>query len=232
MNLKRCLDCLRERELEVFPPSKKNRDGRTSYCRDCMSVRHRESRDRRRGGPPSRVVDTRPVEARSAKWCPSCRQDKPLTDFGRNRANSDGLTAYCRPCANAKTLAQRRRQYDGGSREYHLLRRYGITVAQYDQLVADQGGVCALCRQRAPQHVDHDHLSGRVRGVLCSCCNQGLGNFRDDAATLRAAADYVERLSVQRVKEAPGVYRLVPPREPHAAPVADLAPLLVGRRHR
>jgi hypothetical protein len=231
MSLKRCLDCSEEKPLEDFPPSKKNRDGRVSYCRECMAVRHRESRDRRRGGPSSRVVDTRPLASRTSKWCSDCQQDKPLAEFGSNRASSDGRTSYCKPCHNERTKAGKERLY-GGAREYHLRHRYGITGAQYDQLVADQGGVCALCRQREPQHVDHDHLTGRVRGVLCSCCNQGLGNFRDDAATLRLAAEYVERLSVQKVREAPGVYRLVPPQEPHTPSAADLAPLLAGRRDR
>lgn len=67
-----------------------------------------------------------------------------------------------------------------------------MTAAEVDQMVLDQGGFCLLCRERAPEHVDHDHVTGRVRGVLCSCCNQGLGNIRDNADTLRAAFDYLE----------------------------------------
>ena len=69
-----------------------------------------------------------------------------------------------------------------------------------------------MCRRGPAAHVDHDHLTGQVRGLLCSGCNQGLGNVKDDAARLRAAADYVEQQSWQKVLEAPGVYRLVPPR--------------------
>ena len=49
------------------------------------------------------------------------------------------------------------------------MRRYGLTAVQFDATVEEQGGVCALCRVRKPDHVDHDHLTGAVRGVLCSC---------------------------------------------------------------
>lgn len=230
MTSKVCLDCGEEKTLEDFPQNKGRPDGRGAYCRPCFGVRSRASYARRRAAEGKVVRPIREVPD-GRRFCPSCQAVKPLEDFPLNRASRSGRGGYCKPCHNVKGKQVYERLY-GGTREYHLRRRYGITGAQYDQLVADQGGVCALCRQRAPQHVDHDHLTGRVRGVLCSCCNQGLGNFRDDAATLRQAADYVERLSVQRVREAPGVYRLVPPREPHTRPVADLAPLLAGRRGR
>ncbi len=155
----------------------------------------------------------------------------PKEQFGKNRSAPDGLTSYCRPCHNDKGKRTADRLY-GGTREYHLRRRYGITSADYDALVAAQGGVCALCRLRPPKHVDHDHVTGRVRGALCSGCNQGLGNFRDDAAALRLAAEYVERHSWQRRQEAPGVFRLVAPRVPphEDRSVADLSIVLARRR--
>jgi hypothetical protein len=66
---------------------------------------------------------------------------------------------------------------------------------------------------------------------LCSCCNQGLGNFRDSAANLRTAADYLEQTTVQRVRVQDGVHRLSYPAPPQGeAPVSDLGPLLARRR--
>lgn len=189
--MKVCRDCGAEKPLEDFSPSKKNSDGRVSYCRPCMRLRTARYNDTRRGGPPVQGVRANPVPE-GRKWCPDCRSALPLEEFGRNRRAPDGLTSYCRPCHAARGNATRQRLY-GGSREYHLRQRYGITGAEYDALVEGQGGLCALCRQRAPQHVDHDHVTGKVRGALCSGCNQGLGNFYDDPDALRAAADYVER---------------------------------------
>lgn len=76
---------------------------------------------------------------------------------------------------------------------------YGLTPEQYAEMLEEQGGVCAICgtdewpgKGNRP-HVDHDHSTGRVRGILCSHCNHGLGKFRDDPERLRAAAEYLER---------------------------------------
>jgi hypothetical protein len=80
----------------------------------------------------------------------------------------------------------------GGSRHYHLKHRYGIGADEFDELVRQQGGVCAICGRENPEHVDHDHDTGEVRGILCFNCNGGLGQFRDSIDALRAAASYLE----------------------------------------
>nr|WP_246215170.1 endonuclease VII domain-containing protein [Modestobacter muralis] len=59
-------------------------------------------------------------------------------------------------------------------------------------MLADQGGLCGLCRAAPAAHVDHDHATGAVRDLLCFNCNGGLGQFKDDPALLRAAARYLE----------------------------------------
>lgn len=75
---------------------------------------------------------------------------------------------------------------------------YGITLADYDAKHAAQGGLCAVCFVPGPARgktrlcVDHCHASGKVRALLCSCCNTGLGYFKDEADRLRRAAAYVE----------------------------------------
>lgn len=88
------------------------------------------------------------------------------------------------------------------------LRRYdGLTISAYDAMLAEQGGVCLICetaetQKRAgvlrPLVVDHDHVDGPVRGLLCSACNTGLGYFADSPSRLRAAADYLERHAMKK----------------------------------
>lgn len=74
---------------------------------------------------------------------------------------------------------------------------YGITLAEYNHILASQGGGCAICGTKPKRYrrldVDHDHETGAVRGILCSECNRGIGFLRDSPANLRAAADYLEK---------------------------------------
>lgn len=78
-------------------------------------------------------------------------------------------------------------------------RRYNITLEDYNEMLVAQGHCCAICScgswesRDGRLHVDHDHQTGEVRGLLCYKCNVGLGSFQDDPAGLRAAADYLER---------------------------------------
>jgi hypothetical protein len=109
------------------------------------------------------------------KRCPDCGQWKALDQFPRNKNSKDGRHSYCKPCHNARGKETYERLY-GGTRHYHLKRRYGIGADEFDELVVRQGGVCAICGRPDPEHLDHDHETGAVRGVLCFNCNGGSGS--------------------------------------------------------
>jgi hypothetical protein len=92
------------------------------------------------------------------------------------------------------------------ARKQKLKSRYGISDDEYDRMFAAQNGVCAICRKpemvtarglKKPKRlaIDHDHLTGKQRMLLCHNCNLGIGLLGDDAARLRAAADYLEKHS-------------------------------------
>lgn len=84
-------------------------------------------------------------------------------------------------------------------RTYWLKRNYGITDADFDRMFDEQDGRCAICGTDEPGggyntlHVDHNHETGFVRGLLCNNCNRGLGMFSDDAWRLEAATAYLLR---------------------------------------
>ena len=76
-------------------------------------------------------------------------------------------------------------------RKSHLKRKYGLTLEAFDELLAAQGGGCAICGKPDVDNVDHDHVTGRVRGILCWDCNIAIGKFEDDEDRLIAAATYL-----------------------------------------
>lgn len=78
------------------------------------------------------------------------------------------------------------------SREYYLGYVYGISTGDYQHMLDEQEGKCAICGvSNTELHVDHDHDTGDVRALLCFSCNSGLGMFKDDPELLRKAAVYI-----------------------------------------
>jgi recombination endonuclease VII len=94
----------------------------------------------------------------------------------------DGL----RTTATGRPYCRTHRRWDT-----HLRHWYGLSIERYDALLAEQGGGCAICGRTERLHVDHDHESGVVRGILCGGCNRALGCMDDDPERLVAAARYL-----------------------------------------
>ena len=194
--MKRCRDCNVDKPVEEFWRNKQSADGRAMYCIPCFSKRNRESAERRaaREGrtlpPPSRrPSDVPPGE----KYCPSCQRVLPVTSFVRNRSAASGVGSYCRPCQAAKAAESLKRVH-GSARHYHLRRRYGLGADDVLCLLEAQNSQCLICRRpitAKTAHVDHDHATGKVRGILCFRCNSGMGQFADDPEVLVRAARYL-----------------------------------------
>jgi hypothetical protein len=99
----------------------------------------------------------------------------------------------CESC-RAEPLRERRQEIERN----RTLRRYGITQDDFDRMLTEQGGRCAICATDSPGgrsawHIDHDHATGAVRGLLCHLCNVGIGNLRDDTDIMRSAIAYLDR---------------------------------------
>lgn len=139
----------------------------------------------------------RTIGPRYGHPCPECGLAIPKP------AGKGHPRKYCR---RACTLAANARQFRGRSRSY-ILARYGITEDDYDRMVARQGSRCAICGTDDPAtrggnwHVDHCHSTNVVRGLLCTRCNIGLGQFMDDPARLIAALRYLGASMVHAKKK-------------------------------
>jgi hypothetical protein len=117
------------------------------------------------------------------KRCTKCDTEKPLDQFRREK-NGRVVGGYCKTC---KSVCDR---------EQKLRKPYGVGRETYEAFLLDQGGACAICGHvvsGASLSLDHCHLTGEPRGLLCSDCNFGLGFFKDDIDRLRAAISYMEK---------------------------------------
>lgn len=193
-----CPECGLEKDASEFYVNRRARSGRTTYCKLCTKARNDASKARSAAGA---VLITRrprrslPQPIGAEKRCNDCGGVFPLDHFPRNKNSRDGRHGYCKPCHNARSRETRERLY-GGGRHYHLKRRYGLGADEVAGMIEAQGGMCAICGTRSAEQVDHDHVTGQVRAVLCFTCNLGLGNFGDDPERLRSAVRYLEKFAV------------------------------------
>lgn len=169
-------------------------------CRLCLTESRRRYNGSAKTGPPSRYRGDSTVQLdaldQGKKHCARCREVKERSHFSRSAKHPTGLHSWCRTCCSE----QKRTRYQR-DRELINLRsrasRFGITVDELSRLIEKHGGRCAICagpcstgRQLA---IDHDHRTGRVRGLLCANCNRGIGLLRDSPAIALAAAEYLSR---------------------------------------
>lgn len=135
------------------------------------------------------------------KTCSKCNQELSLTEFYKR--DQTRYRSACKKCEVAANL-ERYRKTGGKAAQAvrsrkHNLKKYGLTAEQYDLMLESQGGVCAICstegafesRQGYRLFVDHCHITGNVRGLLCHSCNAGLGHFRDSTQLLETASRYL-----------------------------------------
>lgn len=80
------------------------------------------------------------------------------------------------------------------AKDNELKRKYGISLVEHQEMCAEADWRCEICGKHTENlHVDHDHLTGKVRGLLCASCNHGLGFFWDDQAILSLAIEYLDK---------------------------------------
>lgn len=126
------------------------------------------------------------------KICSKCRKKKSKSQFYRDAQKSSGFRPDCKTCVNAKSLAWSKANPE---RRRHISRKhiYGISEAEYKKLLTQQKSVCKICKKKDHRHlgVDHDHKTGKIRGLLCQKCNAGLGMFLDNVFSLKRAIKYL-----------------------------------------
>jgi hypothetical protein len=151
------------------------------------------------------------------KTCTKCGQTKPPEAFHKSAKYKGGLDCHCRECKKARHVAyyaanrgavlarnrgwalKNKARAAECNRNAAYMRTHGITSAQRDAMAESQANRCAICGCPKPKHggrgqvlhIDHDHVTGKLRGLLCFECNTGLGKFGDSPERLELAATYL-----------------------------------------
>lgn len=157
----------------------------------------------------------RPLDTKELS-CSKCKETKDINDFTKNMINI--RYPYCRDCSRAastnsrKKPEQRQKTKDWYNKTYktiadnaYYVKRYGITLDQYNLMSEQQNHMCAICRNPEPcktkngtpmrLYVDHDHSTGAIRKLLCIKCNMGMGSFNDDPKLMFLAVKYLREHS-------------------------------------
>lgn len=133
---------------------------------------------------------------KGTKRCSKCGEEKGVESYGRHAETKDRLRPECYPCAAAAARARRKANPDE-NRAYQLRLKYGLTLSDYEAMLEAQAGGCAICREACQTGrrlaVDHSHVTGRNRLLLCFSCNTAIGLLKDDPALFRAATTYLEQ---------------------------------------
>lgn len=133
------------------------------------------------------------------KVCSKCKEIKDICEFHNdNKVKSSNLHCWCKNCKNKASRdniaknPEKHRQV----KAKHAITKYGITLEQHKEMLNAQGGKCAICKRLETDCdkrlcIDHNHLTDKVRGLLCAQCNTALGLFNDDIEHLQTAIGYL-----------------------------------------
>jgi len=166
MKTKLCTKCGVEKEISEFYKHKLGKLGVRSICIDCLK------------SPNVKRKLARFVLG--LKLCPLCAKEKPLPSFNKDISKNDKLSRICREC---------QKEY---IKFWCIKNRYNLTSEQYYKLFKIQNNKCLICKKKTKLVIDHDHKTGKFRGLLCRECNLGIGLLKDNVTILKMAIKYLE----------------------------------------
>jgi len=135
--------------------------------------------------------------ARGYKVCTICGVDKPLGDFSVRAKHPTGRVPHCKSCCSNRTISAYNKNRELHRikdmvnyyiRRYNLSRQEAISRALHGRL-----GTCEICSQSIDTVIDHDHSTGKTRGLICQSCNSVLGYSKDNTDILQKAIEYLNK---------------------------------------
>lgn len=133
------------------------------------------------------------------KTCTICKIEKPISEFHKSSSSKDGAQSRCKPCAILKMQEWQKANPERYKKTNSLLsrgrnlRKHGFTEQKWDSILGSINHKCQICGENMDKpYVDHDHVTGLVRGALCTHCNRGLGAFFDSPEIMLKAIKFLQ----------------------------------------
>jgi len=125
------------------------------------------------------------------KTCNKCKVEKPLSEFYKDNSNKkDKHQGKCKPCHEKVKFKSK-------------VGAYGISVDEFYTMIEKQNNCCAICSKplnlKKHTHIDHDHITNKVRGILCHCCNTAIGLFKEDRIVMQKAIEYLSHYETKNM---------------------------------
>lgn len=181
--MKTCFNCKLIKPLTDFCKNVSKKDGLQGRCRECNCAQYFLTRK------PLRYP--RPVAPKGCKYCFRCKTIKNVVEFCVSSARRDGRQNYCRACCSVLCKDQRVKNLSAHKARYRL-RTYGLANEDYLRMLKEQKSSCAICGCADRKLcVDHDHITGKVRALLCHKCNYSIAGFGESPMVVESALTYL-----------------------------------------
>lgn len=171
----KCSKCNQFKELKMFSKKSNRKRGYSSHCKNCICIK-KEGRPLlgKEGDPNYKAIEF----DNGTKLCSTCKEVKSIIDFkSRNKYKK---FPSCNDCHRKKIKTK----------------QYNISVELYEKMLLEQNNLCKICKKPSKSGIqlaiDHDHTTGKVRGLLCTNCNIGLGFFKDNILILEETIRYLK----------------------------------------
>lgn len=219
--MKKCGKCLKKFDRSNFYKNSGKKDKLSWACKSCerkiRKKRRQENLEQekkkqreyyRKNAKQAKENRKKFTKKYSEKSCSTCGDVLKLECFYSNPGQKTGYSSVCKKCHSKAGKEYRKRPevikknkkkskewYENNKekiKDWELQNKYGITIEQYNIMIKSQDNKCIICEKEDKLFVDHNHDTGKVRGLLCHFCNAGLGCFRDNINNLKQAIKYIE----------------------------------------
>lgn len=209
--IKTCNTCKQPKNILEFWKQEQNKDGYEHSCKQCRMSTAYERRRAKRIANGLKVkfptIASRELLAEGMKFCPGCKQILPVVDFSTMKVRS-GVASHCKECSKKfqqernslpEYVEKRKLVYKRNKEKQlnaNLIREFNITLEQYNKKLTEQNGGCFICGKTPEQNgkrlaVDHNHVTGKNRGLLCSSCNICIGFIEKNSLDIERVKEYL-----------------------------------------